>query len=159
MEDIVTIESIPARLEPQYLYMLNTWGGFYNKEHQDKHKEQEGYRWFDKEFDRTDYINKLRSIEDELGAKVLMLTVEEGYHTKTLTTLHRISEYKGKTYYSEDNIGFGYPYDQAAYKMEYKWLPGLNDEIIEETLKEDVDYDKVKVVQEWISGAFEYETS
>lgn len=50
----------------KYEYLLHTWGGFYNKEHQDKHGEVKGYHYFDTEQERSDYLAKLRKIETEL---------------------------------------------------------------------------------------------
>jgi len=84
----------------KYEYLLHTWGGFYNKEHQDKHGEVEGYHYFDTKQERSDYLAKLRKIEKELNAMHLATTISEGYNTRTVTTLHRVVKWEGKEYYT-----------------------------------------------------------
>ncbi len=136
----------------KYEYMLHTWGGFYNEEH--KHDEKPGYKWFDSDLERDKYVQKLKTIEEVLGAKHLMITVEEGYNTRTMTILNRISKYKGKVYHSTYEMGYGYPYDAAKYHIEWKWTPSFNDDIISKDVGKKVKPEDIKIIQEWIIGAF-----
>jgi len=81
---------------------------------------------------------------------MLCLSLSEGYCCNIRTILHRVIEYEGKQYYSSNNMGINFPAQSAAFHMTYKWTPGFNDY----PLGEDFDYSKVKIVQEWITGAF-----
>ncbi len=137
----------------KYEYLLDTWGGFYNKEHQEKHGEKSGYHYFDTEAERSEYLEKLKAIEGKLNAIVLVTTLSEGYNTRTVTTLHRVIKWKGKEYYSCYELSPNYPYDAATYHLENKWYTGFNDY----PLGEDFDYEnnEIEVVQEWITGSFD----
>ena len=137
----------------KYEYLLHTWGGFYNKKHQDKHKEVEGYHYFDTKQDRGDYLAKLRKIEKDLNVMCLVVHESEGYNTRTVTTLHRVVKWEGKEYYSKYELSPNYSYEAAKYHLENKWYPGFNDY----PLGEDFDYEnnEVETVQEWITGAFD----
>jgi hypothetical protein len=137
----------------KYEYLLHTWGGFYNKEHQDKHGEVEGYHYFDTKQDRSDYLAKLRKIETELNAIRLVAQESEGYNTRTVTTLHRVIKWKGEEYYTKYELSPNYPYDVAKYHLENKWYPGCNDY----PLGKDFNYENndVETIQEWITGSFD----
>ena len=137
----------------KYEYLLHTWGGFYNKEHQDKHGEVEGYHYFDTKQERNEYLAKLRKIEKDLNATYLVAEESEGYNTRTITTLHRVVKWEGKEYYSKYELSPNYPHDVAKYHLENKWYPGCNDY----PLGKDFDYEnnEVETVQEWITGAFD----
>ncbi len=137
----------------KYEYYLKTWGGFYNKEHE--HGYKEGDYYFDSKEERDNYIEKLHLLEVEYpNAKHLMLHLDQGYHLRTITTMHRVIRFEGKEYYSESEIWPGYDYDTTKYNLEWKWRPGFNDY----PLGEDFDYSKVEIVQEWISGKFDINT-
>jgi hypothetical protein len=137
--------------EMKYEYLLHTWGGFYNKEHQ--HSEESGYHYFDTEKERDDYLKKLKALEEKLNARHLVATLSEGYNTRTKTILHRVVKWDGKEYYSNYEMSPNYPYDVAKYHLENKWYLGFNDYPI----GEDFDYDnnEVETIQEWITGAFD----
>ena len=134
----------------KYEYLLFTWGGFYNKEHQDKHKEIGGCHYFDNFIERNNYLQKLKDIEFELNAKHLAFTVNEGFHVREHTILHRVILYNNINYYTQNDMGANYHYDAAKYHLQNKWYPGFNDY----PLGEDFDYSKVKIIQEWITGSF-----
>ena len=89
----------------KYQYHLHTWGGFYNEEHQKIHNEKDGDHWFDTAEERQTYIDILRVIEKKLNARVLMMTLSEGYCCNIHTKLHRVIEWEGKRYYSENDMG------------------------------------------------------
>jgi len=120
----------------KYEYLLHTWGWFYNKEYKDKHGENSGYHYFDTEEERIEYLKKLKSIEKKLNARHLVITLSEGYNTRTVTTLHRVIKWEEKEYYSNYKISPNYPYDAAKYHLENKWYTGFNDY----PLGEDFDY-------------------
>lgn len=133
----------------KYEYFLLTWGGFYNEEH--LHGFKEGNYWFDTLEERTEYINKLHKAEIKyLNARMLCISLNEGFNLRVETKLHRVIEFDNKKYYSEYSMGYGYPYDAAMYHMEYKWQPGFNNY----PLGEEFDYSKIIILQEWVSGSF-----
>lgn len=138
----------------KYQYYLFTWGGFYNDIYKYIHGIDEGSRWFDTEEDRENYIQYLKDIEAKIckPPSILCITKREGYHCGIHTKLHRVIEWEGKRHYSEEDMGVGYPIGLAKYQMTYKWQPGFNDY----PLGTDFDYEnnKVKIIQEWITGAF-----
>lgn len=138
----------------KYEYLLKTWGGFYNKEYKDIHGEVSGLHYFNTKEERDEYLKKLSKIESEMGANALMSTISEGYHTRTITTLHRVIKWKNKEYYSSRKLSPNYPYEGAKYCLENNWYTGFNDY----PLGYDFDYENndIEVVQEWITGAFEY---
>lgn len=135
----------------KYEYMLQTWGGFYNKEYKKIHKQEEGYNYFDTKEERASYVRELRRIERALDANHLVVKLEEGYHTRVVVIAHRITRYKGKDYHTTWDFSPCYPFESAVYFMENKWYLGFNDY----PLGEDFDYDnpEVSVVAEWIEGA------
>lgn len=137
-------------VQPKYEYHLSTWGGFYNDEHKAKHGYEEGDYWFDSATEREMYIDKLKKVEKELNARVLMISTNEGFNTRVKTILHRVIEWEGKQYYSSRDMGYAYPYETAQYILHYKWYPGFNDY----PLGEDFNYDNVEILEEWISGSF-----
>ena len=135
--------------EPKYEYHLFTWGGFYNDEYFKIHQKPKGDFWFNTPEERQVFIEELEEIEKQLGAHHLAMTKSEGYCCRIRTVLHRVVEYEGKRYYSEYDMGINYPIGTAKFHLEYKWYPGFNDY----PLGEDFDYSKVKVIQEWVTGA------
>ena len=139
----------------KYEYLLHTWGGFYNKEYQIKHKESQGLHFFETKEARNEYLEKLRKIEKDLNAIHLAVVKSEGYNCRIVTTLHRVIKFDEKEYYSKYEFSPNYPYNAAEYHLEYKWQPGFNDY----PLGDDFDYEnnKVEIIQEWITGAFAYE--
>lgn len=104
----------------KYEYLLKTWGGFYNKEHQDIHGFEEGYFWFDTQEERKEYIDKLKKTEEELKALYVMTVLSEGYFTRYKTIAKVILIYKDKKYPVDYNFGFNYPERSA----EFMWLDG-----------------------------------
>ena len=136
--------------EPIYKYHLQTWGGFYNKEHQ--HGKKPGDFLFDTFEERRAYMSELQHLEHELDAKMLMMVATEGYACDTRTVLHRVVEWDKHRVYTEYDMGVNYPYEAARYHMEWKWTPGFNDY----PFGGDFDYEEnqVTIIQEWITGAF-----
>lgn len=139
----------------KYEYGLQTWGGFYNQEHQVKHKEQKGYKYFDTEEERDSYLEYLKHIEESTNAHYLMFNTFEGFCCRDVVTLHRISEYNGDQYHTKRELTPYYSYSAAKYMLEYKWYLGFNDY----PLGKDFDYESenIKVIEEWISGNFAME--
>ena len=137
----------------KYEYYVYTWGGFYNKEYSKIHKKESGGFWFDSEKERKVYIEELKSIEKDLSANYLMISLSEGYCCRIPTILHRVIEFENKRYYSKYDLGINYPLDVAQYHLENKWYCGFNDY----PLGEDFDYEnnEVIIVQEWITGAYQ----
>jgi len=139
----------------KYEYCLETWGGFYNPEHQLKHAEKEGRHYFESEEERKAYLTKLRGIEKELNAKQLVTNRFEGYNVRVETVLHRVIKYDGREIHTECKLSPNTTYSQALYHLKYKWYPGFNDC----PLGEDFDYENAQfsIIQEWITGAFDRE--
>jgi hypothetical protein len=77
----------------KYEYMLHTWGGFYNKEHQEKHGYREGYFWFDTKEAREAYISELKEVEQRLKAFCLAMSTEEGEHVRYRTIAKMVFTY------------------------------------------------------------------
>lgn len=138
-------------MKPKYEYHVHTWGGFYNKEHKDIHKKESGDFWFNTKEERQSFIDELRTIEKQLNARHLAMTLSEGYCCRIHTVLHRVVEWQGKQYYSSYDMGINYPFGAAKFHLEWKWTCGFNDY----PLGEEFDYHKNKpiVIQEWITGA------
>jgi hypothetical protein len=105
---------IPMDAMP-YEYMLHTWGGFYNKEHQEKHGELPGYEWFPTAAARQKRIDELKSISDKLNARTLATNTEEGHHTRFRTVAKMDLVYQDKTYPIEYDFGFAYPEESADF--------------------------------------------
>jgi|TARA_Y100000310_G_C20369064_1_gene662649 hypothetical protein len=137
----------------KYEYLLFTWGGFYNKEHSKIHKEKAGYQFYDSKEERDAYVLKLKKIEQDLGAKHLMISKYEGYNVRIETVLHRVIKFRDKEYYSNYSLALAYPYDLAKGHLENKWYPGFNDYPLGE--KFDYENNDIEIVQEWITGAFD----
>ena len=135
----------------KYEYLLDTWGGFYNKEHQ--HSEKSGYHYFDTKEERTSYLNKLKALEEKLNDRCLLSRINEGYNTRIITTLHRVVKWKGIEYYSSRKISPNHSYDSAKHNLKNKWDLGVKDY----PLGEDFDYSNsnLEIIQEWITGAFD----
>ena len=139
----------------KYEYALYTWGGFYNSSYQVHHKYEPGVYTFDTAKERTDFIDKMKSLEKQHNYRHFAHRSFEGFDCTNLPCLHRIVEYKGKYYYSNHHWSWLEGISTLEYHMENKWYPGFNDEVVEETLvSEEIDYNKVKVIQEWITGSF-----
>lgn len=140
--------------KPKYEYHVLVWGGFFNDQYVKIHNKKEGDYWFDNKSDRDKFIKELKEIEVKLNARHLMVSESEGYHCRIRTELHRIIKFKNKEYYSKYDMGINYPYDAAMYHLEWKWYPGFNDY----PLGVDFDYEKnrVEIIQEWVTGAFNF---
>jgi hypothetical protein len=136
---------------PKYQYHALTWGGFYNTEYKSIHGLEEGDFLFDKKEDRDAFINNRKEIKKQLSAQFLLFHLTEGFCCDTRTIVHRVIEFEGVNYYSQRDLGISYPFSSARYYLENKWYPGFNDC----PLGEDFDYDKVKTVKEWITGAWQ----
>lgn len=141
----------------KYEYFLCTWGGFYNEQNRNMHKEKEGNKYFDTAEERDKYLDMLKRTAKSLPTEdsTLMSVTKEGYHVRDLPVCHRIVEYKGRRFYSCKKWDWPEDLRVLLYSMEYKWTPGFNDDIVEEVLGEDVDYEQVKIIQEWVTGAFD----
>jgi hypothetical protein len=133
----------------KYEYHLFTWGGFYNEGYLKIHKKPQGDFWFNTEKDRNKFLDELKDIEIELNARCLAFTVSEGYCCRINTVLHRVIEFNRERFYSSCDMGINYEFSAAKYHLEWKWTPGFNDY----PLGGDFDYSKVKIIQEWITGA------
>ena len=142
----------------KYEYLLHTWGGFYNDKYKKIHNKSDGYIYFDTKEERQTYIDELKTIEKELNATMLVMGLSEGFHCRTVTTLHRVIRYEGKNYYSKREMSPNYPYDVAMYHMEWKWQPGFNDYPLGEDFNYE-DEDSYEVLQEWVTGAFTMDES
>lgn len=99
----------------KYEYMLHTWGGFYNKEHQENHGYKEGYFWFDTKEAREAYISELKEVEQRLNARMLVISTEEGEHVRYRTIAKMVFVYQGKEYPYEYDFGFAYSSESAEY--------------------------------------------
>lgn len=150
---------------PKYEYYVKTWGGFFNDHNKAVHGFSEADSWFSTKEDRDNYIATLdKAVEDtkELtsnGDVCLVKHLAEGYNTRTLPTIHRVVEYKGKRVYSKNEICFpDFNFQTLEYHAYYKWYPGFNDYAVKSAFPdEEVDYTKVKIIQEWISGSIDIE--
>ena len=143
-------------MEVDYKYCLYTWGGFYNSEYLSKHKYyKKGLHVFNTQEERQNLIDYLKDLEEKFQAKHLAMQIWEGYDALNLPVCHRVVEYKGKRIYSKSNWHFPAEITVLEYHMEYKWYPGFNDEEVDNIFPdEDVDYSKVKIISEWITGSF-----
>ncbi len=142
------------KVQLKYEYHLLTWGGFYNEEYLKIHNIQSGDYYFDTAEERQAFIDKINVFAKELNTFKPAIILTEGHCCRTRTVLHRVIEWDGEIYYTENDMGVNYPLDAAQYHLEYKWYPGFNDY----PLGEDFDYEnnKVKIIQEWITGAFTF---
>lgn len=135
-----------------YEYLLVTWGGLYNLPKVHNHKE--GRHYFPTKESRAKYMHTLRKLNRALGNLGLVMDDdEEGYHVRTITTLHRMSEYKGVRKHTTYELNSIFSHSTAKFNLENKWYPGHNDYPFGEC----VDYytDKeFKIIQEWITGSF-----
>ncbi len=117
--------------EVKYEWVLQTWGGFYNKHYQEQHKEVPGYQWFETEAQLIKEVDRLRRLERDYREQdrvtgttstcCLVTDVNEGYDTRLMTTLNVIVQYRGKTWHITRDMGYGYPTSAAEYHMEWKW--------------------------------------
>lgn len=137
----------------EYEYMLYTWGGFYSPEHQKKHGESDGYHYFSLKEKRDKYLLHLQSLEKALNANHLIYITGEGYHVREKVILHRVLRFRVDTIHTETEMPPGTTYAAAKFIMSNKWYPGHNDY----PFGEDANYDEVEIIQEWITGAFDYD--
>ena len=139
---------------PKYQYHVLTWGGFYNTEYKAVHGLEPGDFLFDTESERSAFIAARRALETKLGAMHLMVSLSEGFHCDVRTTLHRMSEFRGKCVHTTYDLGVNYNLSTAAYHLQNKWYPGFNDYPFGD---DDTIYDKgnpdFKILDEWITGA------
>lgn len=153
---MIIVENHP---ELKYRYALFTWGGFYNKQYQEKHGHVEGRKVFDTLEERQQYLTMLQGIELAMDARHLAYTLDEGFAIDTPVILHRVTKYEDKYYYSKNVIDtfstFTDEFGGASYIMNWKWIPGFNDEPIGDS--DEVDYSNHEIIQEWITGAFKPE--
>ena len=151
-EDVISLILENPSRDKKYEYSLKTWGGFFNKEFSDIHREKPGNYYFDTKEERDLYYNKLDSISIKLDAKMLASDIAEGFCLRDIPTLHRVTIYKGKEYHTKDVLFPGYDYESAKHRINYSWYPGCNDY----PLGEGFDYNSndYRVKQQWISGSF-----
>lgn len=138
--------------ELKYQYHVKVWGGFFNEEYKEIHKQEPGDYVFDTIEERNLFIQNLKVIETNLDAKHLAISITEGFDCVTRTVLHRVCEMNGKFYKTEYDMGINYPYSSAQYHLDYKWYPGFNDY----PFGDNFNYQRKdwKVVSEWITGSF-----
>ncbi len=143
--------------KPKYEYVLRTWGGFYNFY---QHGYTPGTFYFESWGDRERYIEELNIAKREVAAhgsdfekatNCIVMVLAEGYHLRSMVTLHRIVRYQEEEYYTVCEMFEGCSFEQANYHIKHKWYPGHNDY----PFGEDFNYEKVTIVSEWITGAFE----
>ena len=141
--------------KPLYEYLIHTWGGFYNSHNKQKHGFEEGTRYFTSKEGRQTYLDRLEEEKDKLKTPdaCLVYQLAEGFHVRNLPCCHRIVEWEGKQYYSYRQWNYPTSTSSLKYYMENKWYVGFNDY----PLGDDFDYEnnEVKVVQEWVTGAFD----
>jgi hypothetical protein len=141
----------------KYEYFLKVWGGFFNPTNIEIHGITQQTYYFDTKHER-DF--KLKQLEEwvhrlkDMGIKdgILCNVTAEGYNTRRVPVLHRVSEYKGIRYHSKLEWAWPEGFDTLKYHLEYKWTPGFNDDVVQDNVEEDVDWDKVVVIYEWIEG-------
>jgi len=140
---------------PKYEYYLYTWGGFYNDDNKKVHGFEpceDGF-YFDTKEERDFYLQTLQDACSKLGTDdaCLVNQIAEGCSVRIKPCIHRVSEYKGERVHSI--CLWSWPQDVRVlrYHLEYKWYLGFNDY----PFGEDVDYRDVKVIDEWITGAFD----
>ena len=139
----------------KYEYYLKLWGGLFNR---NDHDIKEGHHYFDTKNERDYYLLKAKQVKDNLDRPDACVAYrkDEGYAVRILPKCHRVFKYKGSYFYSVYEYSFSNTsISELHYFMEYKWVPGFNDEIIEEKLNEKIDYSKVEIIKEWVTGAFE----
>lgn len=139
---------------PKYQYHVQTWGGFYSEANRKIHGLSPGDFVFDSADDRDLFISNRVKISQELNAQYLVTSNTEGFNCGTRVILHRVIEHEAKQYYSRYDAGINFPFDAAKYHIENKWYPGFNDY----PLGYDFDYSNVKIVSQWITGAFQIPT-
>lgn len=147
----ITIIISDGKINPfPYLYRLQTWGGFYNKEYQKIHKQERLLKNYRTPEDRELELNLLKSLEKENGWKSLAHSMNEGFEPflNQPIVLHRVTRFEGNNYYStyEVDQAFAWSIETAFYHMKWKWYPGFNDY----PMGEDFDYENnhYEVVEE-----------
>ena len=94
-------------------YILHTWGGFYNKEHQAKHGLEEGYLFFDTPEERECHLKKLKKLEKKYDAHALAVRMTDGEHVRFKTIARMTLVYNGISLYYEMDFGYAYPVESA----------------------------------------------
>ena len=135
----------------KYEYAIKLWGGFFNDEHKDFHKKEDGDFYFDTSQARREFLIDYQILEELHQAKRLTYTEWEGFQARVPSVIHRVIEFEGKQYYSKREMFNNQSYDSCKYHLEYKWTPGFNDY----PLGINFDYEKVTVIKEWITGSFD----
>lgn len=100
----------------KYEYMLHTWGGFYNEQHNHPHKA--GYFFFDTMEELQTYLNDLERVEEQLNARILAYTIEEGTHVRYKTVAQMTLLYNDTEYPFEYDFGYGYPVESAEFMFQ-----------------------------------------
>ena len=97
----------------KYEFLLHTSGGFYNQEHIAKHSQTEGFYFFDSRTEMDGYLFKLRQIEKELSANMLVSKRYEGRHVRYKTIANMKMKYAGKVYAYKHDFGYAFPIQSA----------------------------------------------
>lgn len=89
------------------LFMLHAWGGFYNTEHREKHREVPGYRWFPTAAERQMEASRLEALEEIHQARRLMLAFRDGRQSRIRRKAVFVLSCEGQEYRCEEDFGFG----------------------------------------------------
>lgn len=162
-----------------YLYGLEVWGGFFEKENVLMHtvdpKQYENIVFFKDKDTRDTILHSLRGIEKDMLAKgyytcKFVESLSEGYHINIPVICHRVCEYKGKRVHTQHKMHAGTSIKHAMYFMNNNWFPNHNDypfgpgEILDEDyfkitgqkVYDDLyESDDFRIIQEWVTGAFD----
>lgn len=143
----------------KYEYAVHLWGGFFNytNPYKDKHDLESKSYYFDTREEREKFLKEVekhkKAAKSAYNLSCIATHLSEGIGVRNHTCLHRLVEYKGKQYHSKRQFDWIISARTAEYFMEYKWYPGFNDYVIENSLvNEEVDYKKVKILREWTTG-------
>jgi hypothetical protein len=96
-------------------YVLHVWGGFFNAEHAEKHKQKEGFYWFNSKYARARFRRKLVKMERKYDAHSLAFTEYDGPLIRKRTIAKMVFVYKGIEYPFSYDYGYGYEADNAYY--------------------------------------------
>jgi hypothetical protein len=131
----------------KYEYAVETWGGFYNPEHKEKHGLEPGTYYFDSKEKRDEFMKERRIIEHNLKANYLMFSVAEGKNLRMRYWLFRETTSGSQTVKTRRSMCVDTTKEQAEYHLEYKWYPGFNDYPFGEYF----DYDNgIDNINEWV---------
>lgn len=137
----------------KYQYLVYAWGQIFNEQFDDVNPYESKRYLFDTEEEASVFASEIKKIAKQNKATVIVKE-QQGYFVHIQPTCHRIVEYKGNRYYSEYKWNWLETPDVLEYSMTYKWYPGFNDYTVEQETGEDVNYDEVEIISEWITGAF-----